>query len=227
MAAKLKKDDYKMINQMQFFTKSYAHDINNVLSVIMGNFECLKMTFPELEKTKEYVALSQGISILQKISNEIGASNTDSPIEVTSILSNLLRFCFCDTKVKQSLLATEDAAKVFIPSSDFYRLFLNILLNARNAMSNEGEILLSVDKTSDKKYVTFAISNTVQNASATLCKQMMQKAVECIDKNIKGKHGIGLKIAYQIVSKYKGRMAIYHDPDLGVIVLIYLPSIEG
>jgi signal transduction histidine kinase len=119
--------------------------------------------------------------------------------------------------------------RVFVDANQLERALLNLVLNARDAMSNGGELtihlhdeLIEAEDGETAKYVEIAVSDT----GCGMDEKTRSSAFEPFFTT-KGERGtgLGLVIVDQIVSRCGGHVKIDSDVGQGTTVRMFLPRI--
>ncbi|MFM1944842.1 MAG: hypothetical protein RI897_3824, partial [Verrucomicrobiota bacterium] len=127
-----------------------AHDFNAILSIIKGSAQIIESSLGDPEKIKVRVdrirkMVDQGAGIVRTM---LGLSRTSRQdwrvIRMESFLEETIRLVSeqLPVGVHLHLEAAPDVPEVRIASDLFRQMLINLILNAGEAMSGEGEILL-------------------------------------------------------------------------------------
>ncbi len=127
-----------------------AHDFNAILSIIKGSAQIIESSLGDPEKIKVRVdrirkMVDQGAGIVRTM---LGLSKTSRQdwrsIRMESFLEETIRLVSeqLPAGVRLHLEASPDVPEVRIASDLFRQMLINLILNAGEAMSGEGEILL-------------------------------------------------------------------------------------
>ncbi len=99
-----------------------------------------------------------------------------------------------------------------------YRAFLNIFVNAVQAMENGGVIRIDLSEGNDHYQVK--ISNSGQGIGQDVIGKIFNPFFSSKDKGI----GLGLPIAKNIIKAHNGEITLNSDPNSGTDVVIILPK---
>ena len=225
-------------------TGGIAHDFNNILGIIQGNLDLLaheigeskarrkriettrRATQRAIDLTRQLLVFSRGqadkpqICDIGKIIREMGSLITRSvtpAIEVTHHFSD-------------DLWLTE------IDPGDFQDVLLNLVLNARDAMPDGGQLTLEADNgTLDAdyceqnpgavpgEYMVLSVSDT----GAGIAPELQDRIFEpFFTTKPKGKGtGLGLAMVYGFVKRSHGYVKVYSELGIGTIFRLYLPRV--
>jgi PAS domain S-box-containing protein len=218
-----------------------AHDFNNILNIIKGYVTLLADDRPgdhELVRIAKIVdeTVERGASIVQQLLTI--ARRTESkfePVKLNGLLEqlrDLLAGIFPKTiDIGLDLDATLPAVNADANQID--QVLLNICLNARDAMLNGGKLLLSTRTVSrielcerfqeakEEMYACISVSDTGPGIDETVKNRIFEPFFTT--KQQSRGTGLGLSVAYGIVTNHEGFIEVASRPNDGSTFLIYLP----
>jgi signal transduction histidine kinase len=110
-----------------------------------------------------------------------------------------------------------------------YQVFLNLFLNAIQAMPSGGELKIEVSPTnsysqdgSKQSFIKVAISDTGRGIPAQIIHRIFDPFFTTKPKGI----GLGLSITYQIIKKHGGTIKVESKWEKGTSFVINLPVIS-
>ncbi|MEN8244298.1 MAG: ATP-binding protein [Thermodesulfobacteriota bacterium] len=126
---------------------------------------------------------------------------------------------FQNIKVKQDL--AEDLPQAVSDVQQMYHLFMNLILNAVQAMDGKGTLHLKTTANPAKNQVQIEISDT---GPGILEKDLPYLFEPFFTTKEEGKGtGLGLSLAYNIVENHGGSISAENNPDRGAKFIIKLP----
>lgn len=205
-----------------------AHEINNPLGAILGTADLMLPETPENSRLREY---SQDIIRYAQNAAEVirdlmvysrkTKSQTDFVKPVT-ILENSLKLAmrgidFGSVLVKKDY---DQASEVQANSTELQQVFLNLIVNAVQAMNGDGTLYLGV------KQEEADVIITVQDTGLGIQKDNLDKVFNPFftTKDPGAGTGLGLSIAHHIISKLGGRILIDSKEKRGTTFMIILPA---
>lgn len=224
---------------------SVAHDLNNVLTGVLGHVSFLRLSMADGRSITDSVyAVEDGArraaSITQKILDFArGEESAFCPLSLEDLASSSLRFL--RTSIPENIKLTLDVRErdVFVlgDRNQLEQVFMNLTLNARDALPKGGEIIVCVD----------CVAITPENALPELSLEPGFHAVvqvrdtghgippEVIAKifdpffttKAKGGTGLGLAIVSSIVKVHGGKIHVESLPDQGTTFSIFIPRCHG
>jgi signal transduction histidine kinase len=216
-----------------------AHDFRGIVSIALGFTELLRRV-PNLAPQADHYAqrvvdaLQRGQSLTQEIMS-FGKDEPISPrvLDISSALakcSHMFRVLL-GTTVRLRVHGTGPVSRVFMDAAQFERMMLNLVMNARDAMSNGGELDIdyadAVVGDEDDERATYVAIN-VRDTGVGMDEQTRLNAFKPFftTKGDRGT-GLGLVIVDQIVSRAGGRVKIDSEVGRGTTLQIYLPRIAA
>lgn len=211
-----------------------AHDVNNILTPIVGSIQLLKDNNEKdknLIKQLEVIEICayDGMNITNKIKRFTKKYNLNYGLETFNI-DNIIRDSINLTKNKW---LTESAlngininvisklnsnAKVKGNETEIREVFINIIKNAIDAISEEGYIEVTSQVKKNNVIIEFRDNGVGMN------REVIKRAFEPFftTKGKKGS-GLGLSVSYKIIQDHGGTMKIESKEDFGTVFYIELP----
>ena len=119
-----------------------------------------------------------------------------------------------------------DLPKVRVDFSQMHQVFLNLFLNAIQAMPNGGELKIKAEPIAlaplvnpGKDYVRISISDTGKGIPTNGINKIFDPFFTTRSKGI----GLGLSITYQIIKKHGGSIKVESKADKGTTFILTLP----
>lgn len=220
-----------------------AHNFNNLLSVIFCYSEILQSTIEG--KQKEYVEKIMNsttrMKYLIKQLLDFAENKKVMPVhlEIRNFLEKVVEF-FSESYPEEPVIKIEleienSEEKIFGDGKLLFQSFLNILINAREAMENGGKITIKTSRTAVPETLKSKISN-IQDIYVCISitdtgKGIKEEDVENIflpfftTKNTVGV-GLGLSTSYGIIKNHDGIIGAESIYGKGSTFHIYLPVKE-
>lgn len=211
-----------------------AHDVNNVLTPIVGSVQLLKdsnMKDKNLIKQLDVIEMCayDGMNITNKIKRFTKRYNLNYSLDTFNI-DNIIKDSISLTKNKW---LTESAlngininvisklnsnAKVKGNETEIREVFINIIKNAIDAIPEEGHIEIISEIKKNNVVIEFRDNGIGMN------KEIVKRAFEPFFST-KGKKGsgLGLSVSYKIIQDHGGTMRIDSTEGFGTVFCIELP----
>jgi PAS domain S-box-containing protein len=223
-------------------TGGIAHDFNNILTVITGTIEILAEA---VAKEPKLAAITQMIDEAAtrgaELTHRLLAFARRQPLQPRTIdinalilsAANLLRPTLGDhVEIKSEL--DRDAWHALVDASQLTTALLNLALNARDAMTEGGKLILEtgnvyLDETYAKNnsevqpgpYVMIAVSDTGHGIPAAIRDKVFDPFFTTKETG-KGT-GLGLSMVYGFVKQSNGHIKVYSEEGHGTTIKVYLP----
>ena len=208
-----------------------AHEVRNPLSSIKGLALLLKGKFEEKSSDSEAAGLLiEQVERMNRTVSELLSFARPAPlklqkISLKSLLENTLRLIETDISsnvINTGLEVVPDLLDVAADRDRLNQVFINLLLNAVQAMGQGGELRITAKNTDDLKAVVIKIRDNgcgipQENIAQLFYPYFTTKS---------GGTGIGLAISQKIISDHNGTIRIESIEDEGTVVTVELPVYE-
>ena len=210
-----------------------AHEIKNPLTGIAAAISIIKEDFAPSDGRSEILneVLDQ-VKRLDKTVNDLLFFGKPSPPEliyadINAILKKTVVFASQYKGVRhieKKLELRDELPLVYVDPKQIQQVFLNVILNAFQAMPQGGVLSLhtcSIVKDS-KLYVRTIIADTGSGIPA----QVLEKLFTPFFTTKAQGTGLGLAICHKIISQHNGTISVVSEADRGTEFTIDLPGIE-
>lgn len=228
-------------------TGGIAHDFNNMLAVIISamNLAQRKLTRGEHDIMKFIEAATDAATRAANLTSRLLAFSRQQPLapqvvdanRLVAGMSDLLRRALGETIRIETVLAG-GLWKTHADSSQLENAILNLAVNARDAMGEDGKMTIETANShldegyaathaevKAGQYVMIAVSDT----GAGMPADVMERAFEPFftTKPVDKGTGLGLSQVFGFVKQSGGHVKIYSEPGQGTTIRIYLPRFFG
>ena len=211
---------------------SVAHEINNPVQTIKN---CMYLLSTSIDRNSQgYEILDMAASEANRIGNLVSrlrdlyrpsresVRKTVSMMDVLNNVSALLEPHLVQNKVKMEIETCTDRYCVNANADQIKQVFLNISLNAIDAMEPAGGSLsVKVSCPSDSQ-VCISFKDTGKGMSAEEMQHIFEPLYTTKDKGT----GLGLAISYEIVSNHSGHITVESQPGQGATFSVWLPIVN-
>ena len=214
-------------------TSGVAHELNNPLNNISLTVETLLDDFEDSDDEQKKKLLADIFTQVQRASatvrNLLDFTRKDHPVFTPVSIPDLLQASL--KLVGNELALARVEATVDVPAGlprvngnprNLEQVFLNLFLNAMEAMSEGGT--LSVTATRRDDFVRVAVRDT----GSGIPPEQLDKVFEPFftTKEAGEGTGLGLSVSYSIVEKHGGRLEVESQPGQGATFTVALPALE-
>jgi signal transduction histidine kinase len=208
-----------------------AHEVNTPLAVISSYSQMLRKEIsPEdqryklLEKiTKQTFRASEIVNNLLNFSRTNATEFTD--VDIHQVINETLSLL--DHQFKSARILVQRELKADFPvtignAGKLQQVFLNLFVNARDAMA-EGGVLNVRTETADSK-----IEVIVQDSGVGISRENVKKIYDpFFTTKAAGKGtGLGLSVSYGIVQEHGGNISVESRPGVGTSFKLELPLVR-
>ncbi len=205
-----------------------AHEIRNPLTVMKLLYHSLDLKFDAKDpRAKDAQIISAKIEHLNKIVEQIldFARTTEpkfAPVNLNGLvdeLSLLVRHKLANQGVRLVRDLQSDLPLVLGDATQLEQAFLNLILNAAEAMPDGGSLTI---KTTALQSAQVAVA--IKDTGGGMSEEQKQRAFKTVLSTTKAKGtGIGLAIVGRIVETHHGQIRILSRPGRGTTMRITLP----
>jgi len=220
-----------------------AHDLNNLLNIIQGYASVIGPDVPRdeigesvdgiTETTKRGAALVQQLLTLAR-KTEIKKESVDVNTLIER-LSNFIKETF-PKNIETTLDLSPILPSIVADANQINQVLLNLCVNARDAMSAGGKVLLKTSVVQEgglevygaleaQPYVSIEITDTGTGMDEYIQSKIFEPFFTT--KEIGKGTGLGLAVVYGIVKSHNGFVDVTSQPMRGTTFRLYFPTIGG
>ena len=226
-------------------TGGIAHDFNNILGIIIGNLDLLQKQFVDNDKAQNRIlsALKSASRAANLTKQLLGFSQIKTVECLVSNVNDLIKNI--DDVIDHSMGQKIDVRYDFEPDlwaiqidrGELQDALLNLLLNARDAMKNNGQILIATsnkeldlafcetrDGARPGQYVQISVSDNGEGISETNISHIFEPFFTT--KSPSKGSGLGLAMVFGFVKRSGGYIEVESKQDSGTAFHIYFPRCE-
>jgi signal transduction histidine kinase/ActR/RegA family two-component response regulator len=219
-----------------------AHDFNNLLTVITGNLSLARLGSRLDDKTVALLqAAEQGAHRASDLTRQLLAVGRrtfslpqaldlhDVVREVVEILRRTI-----DPRIVIETPAAEIIWYVHADSGQMFQALMNLCMNARDAMPEGGRLRIALENVTREKpangggprgqpecFVRLTVSDTGIGMEESVCRRVFEPFFTT--KEVGKGTGLGLAMAYGIITQNKGTITVESTPGMGSRFMIELP----
>lgn len=227
-------------------TGGVAHDLNNILTVIVGAVEALAEEIADRPQLAVHVTMiADAAERCTDLTRRLLAVARKQPlkpqeVDVNALIgeaANLLRPTL-GGNIEIVLNLDRDAAHALIDAGQLTNALLNLAINARDAMPNGGRLTIETrnvvldehdiivsGEVIPGNYVLIAVSDSGFGIAADHLNKVFEPFFTT--KPIGKGTGLGLSMVYGFVKQSLGHITIQSETGMGTTIRIYLPRAGG
>jgi len=207
---------------------SIAHEINNPLQAIHN---CLHLTLKKPlneEKKTRYLGMAQEeverlITIVQRMLEFYRPSKEGmAPTDIHTLIENVLALAskrLQHGKITATPRLASDLPTISAVSDQLKQVFLNIVINAIEAMPQGGELYIETKLSEDGDELSVAFADT----GVGLSEKEQANIFEPFFTTKATGTGLGLSVSYGIIERHGGRIKVQSELGKGATFTVYLP----
>jgi signal transduction histidine kinase/CheY-like chemotaxis protein len=207
---------------------SLAHEINNPLQAIHNSLQLMLSFRLEAQEQQEYLKIADDeierlmnlvASILEFArppQREMRATNLNDVVErVLALASKYLQHR--RVAVKRAL--APDLPSVVVAPDELEQVFINLVLNAVDAMPEGGTLRVASGKGDDGR-LAVAFSDTGHG----IAPEDLERVFEPFFSTREDGTGLGLTVSHNVIERHGGEIAVESTPGQGTTFTVWLPG---
>ena len=221
-------------------TAGVAHEFNNLLAIIKGNTQLLKIDHEdekELLQSLDLIdnATKRGAAIVKEMNAFAKPSQLKlEPVNIVDVINYSISIIKKQLLLKNIKIETDfqDMPAVNIDMRQFQQVFLNLIINARDAILPKGQGIISILTKKAADCIELYFSDNGIGMDETTKNQIFDpffttKGAKAKDRfGIKGT-GLGLSVVYSIVKQHKANISVESKKGNGATFKISIPCLSS
>ncbi len=213
-------------------TAGVAHELNNPVNNLMLTAESLQEDYAELDDTERLDMVADMVheserarDIVRNLLDFARKSDIDlQPLDVEQLITDTLQLA--SNQVKLARVRVQGDVEENLPAvhgdrQQLTQVFLNLVLNALDAMGAGGVLTISVQKSADRNFVEIAFSDTGAGIPPHQLGSIFDPFFST-KKHGKGT-GLGLSVSLGIIKQHGGDLRAESRPGEGARFTVSLP----
>jgi len=206
-------------------TASIAHEINNPLQAVQNCLHLAARADLPADMRQKYFEMTQ--TELERLMNtvqrmlEFYRPNVDRELVIiVDLLDNVLDLMSSQLHSRGIRVTTSwspNVSKIMAVSSQIQQVFINLILNAFDAMPNGGELIINVRQV--KKNIEIDFQDTGPGVPPELHSTIFEPFTSTKEDGT----GLGLSVSYGIIVAHGGNLELLADSTSGACFRITLP----
>ncbi len=205
-----------------------AHEVNNPLASISSLIQMMQRKDLDSDTKEKLKLISTQIARITQVTKDMMDFARVRPaaksfVEINEIIEKSLRLASFD-KSFQKLGLTKDfdenLPEILADSDQLQQVFLNLLLNARDAMPSGGELLIETAQTENEIFIE------ISDSGIGIDKKDLKKIFDPFftTKSAGNGTGLGLAVCYGIITAHGGKIEASLNESGGTTFTICLPK---
>ncbi len=219
-----------------------AHDLNNILTNISSGVQLARNNIDDkLQVSNLLQHIENNTEKAAEIVNDILTKDEQPEIKKNKI--NL------ETIIDETIISVKDSLSketeidfkanafndnIFANHTDIYRVILNLIINANDAIEGKGKISIelsnwkdSLKKPIDRRYIEYVLVSVKDNGKGIERENLSKIFTEGFStkQNSTKKRGLGLAIIKEIIEKHDGFIKVESKKNKGTTFKIFIPTL--
>ncbi len=209
-------------------TAGVAHEIGNPLTSISSYIQILQEHLQDDFSKEALNIISNHINRISLIVRQMSRFSKAKPAEIRPteirpIIESTLELVRYDKRMKQvrvDVSVDEDLPEVLVDENQLVQVFVNLILNALDAMPSGGSISIRVFSEDNRVKVSFT------DTGVGIEKENLQRIFDPFFTTKEKGTGLGLAISYSIIKSFGGDIMVESTPMKGTTFTVVLPVYE-
>ena len=226
---------YYKLESLGIFAGGLAHDLNNILTAILGNVSITRMSIDDRQKSLLWLERSEkAVLRARNLTEQLRAfARGGAPVKEMTFLPDVVME-YADFALSGSGTAIEYDIEDNLPEFEVDRgqigqFIQNIVLNSIQSMHSGGKIAVSVrmdtfyegnpHNLAKGKYIIIELKDEGEGIE----KEALSKIFDPYFTTKKDGGGLGLSISHSIIQRHGGIIKVNSEIGRGTVFYIYLP----
>ncbi len=217
-----------------------AHDFNNLLYVVMGNISLahdglnLELETSESLKEAEQACIKAKELAARLITFAKGGDPVKKMMPINALLKDMVVLELSRFNIKPKIFIANDIRHVNIDEGQIKQIVRNIIVNAKEAMDDNGQLTVSCKNVdiAEEGYLILSqgeyIKISFEDQGCGISKENLEKIFDPYfstkDMGVDKGQGLGLTVSYSIIQKHGGLITVESELQTGSTFSVYLPA---
>lgn len=226
------------LNSLARVASGIAHDFRTYLSTILTNASLTELCLDQPAEAREAIRrVRQAVKLAQSLAEQLllfssGQEAQRQPASIADVLTNAIELVTSGTPVTCRLSLPADLWRVHMDVTQMNQAITNLVLNAVQAMSNQGtiDILAANQFLPENGPVPLPagpyVYITIRDYGPGIPPDALPHIFDPFFSTRPNGTGLGLPVAHSVVKRHGGYLTLESTPGQGATVHLYLPAVE-
>jgi signal transduction histidine kinase/CheY-like chemotaxis protein len=219
-----------------------AHDFNNLLTVILSSATLAQSQTTDQALSEDLQAVLDAATRGRDLTRQLLAMSRSQELDLKALdinqrLSELVQLArrILPENIRLDLIEAARLPLVEGDASQLDQVFMNLFINARDAMPDGGRLTVETEQVLVNGAYTEShpwakagryVLVTVTDTGVGMSREVLERVFEPFftTKAARSGTGLGLAVAYGIVRQHRGMLHCYSELGVGTTFKIYLPA---
>jgi len=222
-----------------------AHDVNNLLTVILGNINLAESEInPEIGVSQYLKTAEQACLKTKELTSQfITLSKGSEPVKhfgsIEEVLKETATHVLSNSDMLYDLFLQNDLWQAEFDKNQIKQAFGNIMINAAESMPDGGSIVIKAKNVradsetpgsntpfDNRNYVKIIIRDSGVGISEKNMIRIFDPYFSTKARGAQKGMGLGLTIAWSVITQHGGRLTVESEVGSGTVASIYLPALK-
>lgn len=221
----------KKLESVGVLAGGIAHDFNNLLAAILGNINLARLQrndhahVDQLLTEAEKACIRSRNLTQQLLTFSKGGEPVCQPSDLVEIIRDNAGFVLRGTPIALSFNPPPDLWPVEIDPGQIGQVIQNIVLNARQAMQKQGDLIeIEADNCREPDFSSDCVRITIRDNGPGMEQPLLDKIFDPYFTTKEKGSGLGLAICHSIIKKHGGIIQVSSEAGQGTVFTLKLPA---
>jgi PAS domain S-box-containing protein len=226
------------LESLSLFAAGIAHDFNNLLTGMFNGLELVKDCLPEKSPAQDQFEMT--VSVFERardltkrlLAFAKGGSPIRRKLKVADVVRESCALSLSGSRIRHTVTVTENPWLVEADANQLSQVFNNIILNARQAMEDQGLLDISIANRSLSADVVGALPAgdyvviNFRDTGPGIPENAIPRIFDPFYTTKKEGSGLGLVTSYAIVKNHGGHIGVTSQVGAGASFEVWLPGLR-
>ena len=215
----------KLLDSHRYTLSKISHELRNPLALLSSTLQLIESQHPETASFKYWDSMRGDLEYMSQLLSELSAYNNSDRLNKESFSSSdfFKKICLSfaascvDADVEFTSRISDDLPLMTGDRIKLQEVFLNLLKNAREAVSENGTIRLA------SEFVDQTLVITITDDGCGIPEEDLEIIFDAFVTHKSGGTGLGLSIARRVTEAHGGSISVTSTPGQGTSFIVRLP----
>ncbi len=231
----------KELESVSLLARGIAHDFNNILLAILGNIELAAQTVADDPQTTALLVSAQkAVDRASKLVDQLaiftkGGEPVKELITLPELIQESADIILHGSQIICKYEFADDLWPIKADSSQISQVIQNIIVNAKHAMPNGGNIMIrcnnvrisSVSSSQPSLHEGCFACISIEDSGTGISPEIIDKIFDLHFTTKPDGNGLGLVICQLVIKRHQGCITVQSELDKGSVFTVYLPVTQS